>query len=78
MEILKIKMNKKTITIKDFAIDKFDCMDIVKWEEIERVLGKKRYKEFCKFMRGQTCVQEGVYVCDVQNFLRHPQDRFFD
>ena len=52
-------------------------------EEIIKKIGKKRWKEFLKFMRGQTTgiYPDGspdYYAHDVENFLRPPQKRFFD
>jgi hypothetical protein len=71
------KKNQK-ITIDDFKISSNEAFDYVEWKEIERMLGKTRYKKFCKFMNGQTCFEGGAYVCDVENFLRKVEDRFFD
>jgi hypothetical protein len=70
-------MKKKEITIDDFEVVKWE-VDYITWEEIERVLGKRKYKHFLKFMYGQTCIEQGAYVCDVNNFLRKPEHRFFD
>ena len=39
----------------------------IKFKRIEQVLTKKAYKDFCKFMEGQTVSVEGVYEDD---FLR--------
>jgi hypothetical protein len=66
------------MTIKDFKITVHPEIDYIEWKEIERVLGKRRYKTFCKWMIGQTCFKEGAYVCDVENFLRPKERRFFD
>jgi hypothetical protein len=50
--------------------------------EVIKRIGKKRWKEFCEFMVGQTGgIVNGefdYYECDVENFLRKPKDRFFD
>lgn len=51
------------ITIKDFV-------PVIPWKQIEYTLGKRRYKQFCKFMVGQTCMPEGCYECDLDRFLR--------
>jgi hypothetical protein len=51
---------------------------VIPWEEVKRVLGDERYKEFSKFMYGQTVTFDGVYPCDVENFLRPYNRRFFD
>jgi ribosomal protein L33 len=65
-------------TIKDFEILTTSEIDYIAWKEIERVLGKREYKKFCKWMNGQTCFKDGVYVCDVENYLRPEDKRFFD
>ena len=68
----------KTITINDFKkVDSDDCV-YIEWKEIERVLGKRKYKQFDKWMNGQTCVEKGAFTCDVENFLRKENQRFFD
>jgi len=64
--------------IKDFKIETTDGIEYVPWDNIKDVLGSVGYENFCTWMRGQTCIQEGAYVCDVQNYLRHPSRRFFD
>lgn len=52
-------------------------------KEVIDHIGLERWEEFYKFMYGQTVgVNEdgsfNYYDCDVENFLRHPKDRFFD
>jgi hypothetical protein len=42
----------------------------IAWEDIEEVLGKRRYKKFLKFMCGQTVPMHGVYPWDVERFFR--------
>lgn len=70
---------KKPIDIDDFEITIDERKyPYYSWEEIKRVLGEEEYKEFEYWMRGQTCFKEGAYVCDVKNYLRKPQNRFFD
>ena len=59
---LKLSM-KKTLTIKDF-------MSVVPFDEIERVMGKRMYKKFGKWMSGQTMSKHGVYPDDLDRFLR--------
>jgi hypothetical protein len=74
-------MPKKLIenpTIDDFQITHNEQIDYIKWEEIKRVLGYKRYKQFDNFMCGQTCFVDGAYVCDVINFLRPKHKRLWD
>lgn len=46
-------------------------------------IGKERWKEFEEFMHHQTAGlnKDGsldYYKCDVENFLRKKEDRFFD
>jgi hypothetical protein len=64
--------------IKDPKITDFYITEYIAWDEIKRVLGKRRYKKFSEFMMGQTVSENGAYVCDVANFLRKKCDRFFD
>jgi hypothetical protein len=66
------------ITIDNFNITKGEEIDYIEWDEIKRVLEDKEYKKFIKWMNGQTCIEKGAYVCDVANFLRKPENRFFD
>ena len=52
-------------------------------EFVIKIVGKDRWKEFQKFMIGQTVSSypDGsidYYECDVNNFLRKPKNRFFD
>ena len=69
---------RKPIVITDFTVTNGTDIDYIEWKEIERVMKKTRYNEFLQFMNGQTCFKDGVFVCDVENFLRKKQDRFFD
>jgi hypothetical protein len=55
---------KKLPTIKDFTI-----LNCIPWKQIEGKLGKREYNKFIRWMRGQTCVEEGVYECDLENYL---------
>ena len=48
----------------------------IPWDDLKKVLGKRRYKKFEKFMIGQTHVPEGVYPWDVENFFS--KNRFWD
>jgi hypothetical protein len=46
--------------------------DIILYKDIERKMTKKEYKEFCKFMCGQTTSdKDGVYSWDLERFIRH-------
>ena len=42
----------------------------IKFKRIEEVLTKKAYKDFCKFMEGQTCGMEGVYEDDFLRWIK--------
>ncbi len=53
---------KKEIKITDFT----PC---IPWGQIEEIMGKREYKKFVKWMRGQTCLKEGVYRCDLESYL---------
>jgi hypothetical protein len=77
-------MLKKNLTMEDFYE-----VSYIPFNNIEEVLGKRRYKKFMDFMIGSTtgavkCPScgnlwaEGVYPCDLANFLRQPNKRFFD
>ncbi len=51
--------------------------------EVIKRIGSNRWPEFVKFMHGQTMGrypngEADYFECDVENFLRHPKDRFFD
>jgi hypothetical protein len=72
------KRLKEKLTISDFKVSNNGEMDYVEWDEIKKVLGVKRWKDFNKFMTGQTCSEAGAYKCDVENFLRPKNQRFFD
>lgn len=52
-------------------------------KEVISKIGKDNWTKFMKFMYGQTIGinKNGTYnyyECDVENFLRHPKDRFWD
>lgn len=51
--------------------------------QVIKKIGAERWKEFQKFMKGQTVGlspegTEDYCLQDVDNFLRKPKDRFFD
>lgn len=54
---------KKKLTIESFS----PC---IPWTQLERVMGKRESKKFLKWMRGQTCVPEGVYEWDLDRYLK--------
>lgn len=57
---MKLKQN---LTVNDF-------MHIVPWNDVEAVMGKRRYKKFTKWMGGQTVSRYGVYPSDLDRFLK--------
>jgi hypothetical protein len=59
---------KQNLTLDDFTI--ISTPDYISWEELERVLGKRCYKQFSKWMRGQTCLECGVYPHDLDRWLK--------
>lgn len=70
------KKLKECLTMKDFHIREY-----ITWQEIEEVMGKRRFKKFKEWMFGQTCpmeIEDAVYPWDVENFLRPEGKRFFD
>lgn len=62
---MKLKQN---LTLDDFTI--ISTPDYILWDDIEEVLGKRRYKKFMEWMRGQTCAMDGVYPDDLDRFLK--------
>jgi len=56
-------MKKSKPTINDF-------IPVIPWCQIERILGKREYKKFLKFMTGQTVIEGGVYPNDLDRFLK--------
>jgi hypothetical protein len=72
----------KNPKISDFPVSSIKTGDIVleyiSWDNIKKVMGKRLYRKFMEFMHGQTCIRKGVYPCDIENFLRPPDRRFFD
>ena len=60
---MKNKQTKKPLTIKDFPA-------IVPWVYIEDKMYAKDYKRFLKWMEGQTTPEDGVFVWDLERFIR--------
>lgn len=48
-----------------------DFIPVIPWNQIEYVLGKRRYARFKKWMVGQTTMEGGVYVDDLDRFLKN-------
>jgi hypothetical protein len=63
MKKLINKITKKPITIDDFTV----C---IPWQQVKDKLGKRGYKQFSKWMFGQTSLPEGVYPWDLEQFLK--------
>ena len=55
-------MKKKLPKITDFV-------SLIPWEQIELIMGKREFKKFSKWMRGQTCCWGGVFHEDLNNYL---------
>ena len=53
---------KKKLTIKDFT-------PLVPWVQCEQRMGKREYKKFIKWMCGQTVMEGGVYIWDLERYL---------
>ena len=62
----------------DFEVVVGEHIDCISCEELENKMGEKMYMAFHKFMQHQTCTEDGAFVCDVENFFRRPENRFFD
>ena len=43
---------------------------VIKWGRIEELLKRTQYKNFCKFMEGQTVDANGVYEDDFLRFVK--------
>lgn len=56
---------KRHLTLEDFPIQP----ELVPWDDIERIMGKRLYKKFCKWMGGQTVMGNGVFPGDLDRFL---------
>ena len=74
---------------KDLKIEDFQETTYVSYKQIERVMGKRMFKQFMKFMFGRTIPADycprckrivgfGVYPWNLENFFRPKNKRFFD
>lgn len=52
----------KTITIDDF-------IPVITDDQFEPIMGKKNTKDFYKWMDGQTRMEKGVFIWDLERFL---------
>lgn len=41
----------------------------IKWSDIKAALTTKQFDNFNKFMRGQTCIEEGCYPYDFKRWV---------
>jgi len=55
---------KKKLTLNDFT-------PVVAWEEIEQKMGKREYKRFLKWLKGQTVSYGGCYIWDLERYLNN-------
>lgn len=60
---MKYEKLKQNVTIKDF-------IPVIPMNQIEQVLGKRRFTKFGKWMAGQTMMDGGVYIDDLDRFLK--------
>lgn len=63
---------KKNLTIDDFTPRRIRSIKslVILWDELESKMGKKRFKEFKKWIHGQTCTPSGVYQEDLERYLK--------
>ena len=61
---------KKNLTIKDFTPREIDGVEVVTWSELEMKMGKKGFRNFQRWMCGQTCTANGVYPWDLERYLQ--------
>jgi hypothetical protein len=57
------KLKKKNLTIRDFT-------PVIDWYQLETRLGKREYKRLQKWLLGQTVAHGGIYIDDLDRFLR--------
>ena len=60
---------EKKLKIQDFEIIR--TPNYITWENLEKVMGKRMFKKFNNWMRGQTCLQDGAYPEDVERFINN-------
>jgi hypothetical protein len=65
----------KKITLHDFPVvyrwdDEYGWNPShIRYEDVERIMGKRLYKQWCKWAMGSTCHIDGPYPWDVMSFL---------
>ena len=62
---------EQPLTIKCFSA-------VIPWEAIKHEMYAKDYKEFVKWMGGQTVSDGGVFVDDLDLFLKNKKPKFID
>jgi len=62
-------IQKKNITIDNFKTVIIENFEIVCWDDIEDQLGKIEYKNFNKWLSGQTCCEGGAFAEDLERYL---------
>jgi len=71
-------MKKSELKFEHFKEDIVHSVEYISWEKLEEKMGKRMYKKFMKFMMGQTCIENGAFPRDVNNFFKAENKRFFD
>lgn len=62
----------------DFEVVSNGSMAHITWGELEKKMGRDVFKEFEKFIFGQTCFETGAFLGDVEKFYQEPEERYFD
>jgi hypothetical protein len=47
----------------------------IKWADVEKALSPSEWEDFKHWMRGQTCIKDGVYLWDFQRWLEQGRKR---
>lgn len=66
---LNILKEAKAKPPKKITIDMF--IPVVPWQQIQALMMPELYRQFCKYMEGQTCIEGGVFIGDLDRFLRN-------
>ena len=54
----------------EFKSKNIEGIIIVSFKEIQKKMSKFQYEKFCKWMSGQTCMYDGVFIGDLDRFLK--------
>lgn len=60
--LYKAKGYGKPLTMEYFT-------EVITWKSIKKIMYVKDYENFLRFMMGQTVNVDGVYACDLEDFL---------